>query len=355
MKITLFIIAFILNVSSLFCQEEKVLNVAVFNSAPFCEHYSDGAYGGLMVDLWEDIAKRNNYQYKYYDETVQGLLTGIESGKYDVGLGALPITPKREKYVDFSHAVNHSGIGYAMAKDNNILSKNSIYQLVISLLELLAGLLVLLLLSGIVVWWAERKHTRDNPDSGISSIYDALWWSAVTMTTVGYGDKVPKSAIGKFLGIIWIFASILLLSLFTANASAILSQDHHVLDINSVTDLRSLKVGSAIKSAGEELLHDEHIDHETYKDIYIALDALVEGEIECVVNNAPVLYYIIRHDKKYMDRLVIGEHLLVKNNMGIALQHNSPIEEEVNVAILELINEPKWHYEFHKYFEDFDD
>lgn len=63
------------------------------------------------------------------------------------------------------------------------------------------------------------------------------------MTTVGYGDKVPNSRVGKALGITWIFTSIILLSLYTANASAIIMSKQANVDINTAQDLRRARVG----------------------------------------------------------------------------------------------------------------
>ncbi|XP_048588071.1 potassium voltage-gated channel subfamily A member 10 [Nematostella vectensis] len=55
---------------------------------------------------------------------------------------------------------------------------------------------IMLLLSSTAVFYAEAelKNTQ------FSSIPDAFWWAIITITTIGYGDKVPISAAGKFIG-----------------------------------------------------------------------------------------------------------------------------------------------------------
>lgn len=52
--------------------------------------------------------------------------------------------------------------------------------------------------------------------STITSFWDALWWTLVTMSTLGYGNMVPVTAGGKVVSIIAIFAGILLVALLTA-------------------------------------------------------------------------------------------------------------------------------------------
>jgi len=39
----------------------------------------------------------------------------------------------------------------------------------------------------------------EGPENGFTSIPRGMYWSIVTMTTVGYGDIAPKTAIGQFL------------------------------------------------------------------------------------------------------------------------------------------------------------
>ncbi|KAB0793700.1 hypothetical protein PPYR_13320 [Photinus pyralis] len=77
-------------------------------------------------------------------------------------------------------------------------------------------LLVFFLVLGIVifaslVYYAERIQA--NPHNDFKSIPLGLWWALVTMTTVGYGDMVPKTYIGMFVGALCALAGVLTIAL----------------------------------------------------------------------------------------------------------------------------------------------
>ena len=51
---------------------------------------------------------------------------------------------------------------------------------------------------------------------GFDSLGDALWWSAQTVTTVGYGDVVPASSGGRLIGVFVMLFGVASVSLITA-------------------------------------------------------------------------------------------------------------------------------------------
>ncbi|KAI9520763.1 hypothetical protein NQZ68_013168 [Dissostichus eleginoides] len=55
-------------------------------------------------------------------------------------------------------------------------------------------------------------HAAKSPMVSFSSIPASYWWSIITVTTVGYGDMVPRSVPGQVLALIIILSGILLLS-----------------------------------------------------------------------------------------------------------------------------------------------
>ncbi|XP_053541912.1 potassium voltage-gated channel subfamily KQT member 1 [Ictalurus punctatus] len=54
-----------------------------------------------------------------------------------------------------------------------------------------------LIFSSYFVYLAEKDTVDEEGKTGFMSYADALWWGVVTVTTIGYGDKVPQTWIGK--------------------------------------------------------------------------------------------------------------------------------------------------------------
>jgi voltage-gated potassium channel len=59
-------------------------------------------------------------------------------------------------------------------------------------------LVLLVVMSSAFMYFAEHE---DQPDK-FQDIPSTMWWSVVTLTTVGYGDVYPVTALGKVLGAI---------------------------------------------------------------------------------------------------------------------------------------------------------
>ncbi len=103
----------------------------------------------------------------------------------------------------------------------DILDNRSRYA---AFLTILLTILVLTVASVLVLQFESKS-----PDANITSGGDALWYSIVTITTVGYGDRYPVTAAGRItaafimfmgVGIIGALASILASLLVGSSASA---------------------------------------------------------------------------------------------------------------------------------------
>lgn len=71
-------------------------------------------------------------------------------------------------------------------------------------------------ISGIGIYLIESPHE----DAQITNLIDAFWWASATVTTVGYGDVVPVTEIGRLLGIILMFVGISIIGTFISALGA---------------------------------------------------------------------------------------------------------------------------------------
>jgi len=95
----------------------------------------------------------------------------------------------------------------------------------------LVALFVCLLVFSSFIYYAELGQ----PGSQIDSIPDGFWWAIVTMTTVGYGDKVPVGYVGKLVGSACAIAGVLTLAIPVPIITGHFNRFHSGTDKSSLT------------------------------------------------------------------------------------------------------------------------
>ena len=116
-------------------------------------------------------------------------------------------------------------------------------------ITLLAALIVLVV-SSVAVLQFESKSLGANIKSG----GDALWWAIVTITTVGYGDFYPVTALGRLTGVFVMFTGVGIIgALASILASVLVPQPDETAAATKATEEASRASEEAERAASTEL------------------------------------------------------------------------------------------------------
>ncbi|RJS92874.1 transporter substrate-binding domain-containing protein [Salinisphaera sp. Q1T1-3] len=321
----------------------RTLEVGTKVAPPFVERGPDGALTGLSIALWQRVAERLDLGTHYVERPLPALVSGLADGSLDVSVAALTVTESREARIDFSFPFYTTGLAIAVPRHGGSpiwLTVKRFFSW--PFFTALAALTAVLLIVGVLIWLAERgRNAEEFGGRALEGLGSGFWWAAVTMTTVGYGDKSPRTPLGRLIGLVWMFAAIIIISSFTAAIATSLTVGSLASGIHGVSDLAHVRVVTVADSAAVEALRNRGIRSSTRASLAEALDAVAEGDADAAVYDAPLLRYRVSEDNARDLMMVDGT--FDRQDYAFALAQGSPLREPINRAILAELDSSDWN------------
>lgn len=335
----------VLSITSNVFPQTDTLKVGYNIEPPFVVKNENNSLSGASVWLWENIAEENDITYEYIPLSFEELLSGLENERIDVSLSPVTITSERLKQIDFStpYYIAHAAIlqNEVTPLEKSLQFMKSFFS--INFLRALGGLALVILIFGVLIWLFERHQNQEEFDKSPKGIWEGFWWSAVTMTTVGYGDKSPRSTGGRIISLIWMFTAIIIISGFTASIASSLTVNNISSSDGNIDDFKEKSLGTVEKSATSEWLKNNFFSNKKeFKSVDELLNALESQQIDAIAYDRPILKNI-----KKQDTLAKYNFVNVKYNpqfyaFGLSKTLPEPLQEAINYSMLYNIEKMDW-------------
>ncbi len=125
-------------------------------------------------------------------------------------LGSLPGVPALRFLRIPSLVLTVRALRHTVPKDARLAARQRLAES--TLLAVVLVVLVVVTLGSIAIVLVEAPMENANIKTG----EDAVWWSIVTVATVGYGDRFPVTSMGRLIGTTMIVMGVSLFSVFTS-------------------------------------------------------------------------------------------------------------------------------------------
>jgi ABC-type amino acid transport substrate-binding protein len=348
----MFILVLCISSLSGFSQTRENLKLGIMVEPPFVIKTPEGTFTGLSIDLWNSISSQEGVDYELveYNDHLS-LIRALDFAEIDLSINPIQVNEIRLKMLDVSQPFYVSSIGIATSQVMKTQAGTFLRNFFsFQFFRIVFFLLMIMFIFGTILWMVERKQNRRQFRSGLTGLFDGLWWSAVTMTTVGYGDKAPKTRLGRIIAIIWMFTAIITISGFTGTIASSLTVQSLGRNIQDLEDLRNANmIGSVNASSSEAFLRSNDIEiNVLYENVEESLLALSAKDIEVLLYDKTVLDYFISR-LQLNNKVVLLPISFNKQYCSFFLPRNSPHLSWINPILVRTINEVTWQELLKKY------
>jgi polar amino acid transport system substrate-binding protein len=327
-------------------QENPV--IVAIELMPPCVMKSDEAYTGFEIELWEAISKDLGLDFTYSETDMDGIFKDLIEGQAHVGFSCITITHAREELVDFSHHTLDSGLRILVSNKKEFSLIEPVKSLFSPLvMKAMAYLGLFIIVCGHVFWWLEKgKHLISV--NYFPGIFQSFWYVMVTMTTVGYGDIVPRKWLGRVMAFLVMMIGIGFFGWAIAQLSSAITLQKLHSDITDHRDLRNKIVATVKGTTSIDALDDLGAIVVPVKVIDEAIEKLLEHKVDAVVFDSPTILYYARNEAA--GKVAVVGNLFDLQYYGFLFPQGSELREPVNRALLKLHTTGQYDKIFNKWF-----
>ncbi len=318
------------------------LKVAVYEAPPFIFKDKNGSWTGLSIQLWEEIAACLGLTYTYVQMPLDEVVKGLTSGSCDL-CPSLVLSIHRAGEFEFTEPYLYSHGAVVTLHKSLIKTISSFRGVLLNRKVLIIGMAMIfgMILFSLLLTFAERKHPKGHfSGSLVQRLGSSLWFSAVTMTTVGYGDKTPLSPIGRLITFFWMLAGVLIIALFTGAVASDITRAEMRGNITSFSDLTRFHVGCIEGSRMDSLLATMGIPAARYELPEDAKKGFQSGRINAFAGDMVSLEYLMNQRKLGdLEIFTLPDSALF---YAFGVRNGLPQLSAINRELLDITLLPNW-------------
>jgi polar amino acid transport system substrate-binding protein len=229
--------------------QARTLKVGVWNEPPYVIVNSSGTIAGMSLQVWKVMAKEAGIDYEMvvYDN-IDDIFGAFGTGAIDASVGPHAATASRAGKVLFTQPYFTTSIGImARITPSGPLERLRPF-LTKAFITGIISLILILLIVGQLLWTFERRHNPDEfPTSWVKGVGSGMWVALSVLTSVGFGDVVPRTRGGRIICSIWMIISMGAATTLTAGVASVLTtsftaQYMPARNINTVSELHGKSI-----------------------------------------------------------------------------------------------------------------
>ena len=321
----------------------RVLQVGIAERPPYSMKDEKGEWRGIGPDLWEEVAKKLGIKFRYEECLQSEMHEKLKHHEIDMilvigqGVDFLGTEDITQPYV-FSHGAAVIGFSSITSTIENIM-KHLIQSGVFFIMLIM--FLAMLVISLILVHFEGRQENGHFVEGDpVKRFASALWFTAVNMTCIGYGDSEKLSMAGRTITFLWMMMGILFISLFTGTVVSSITTADLNASLTRIEDLSHYRCGVFAGAKMEKVLLAKGIPARKYPTLMEGFGALQRGQISAFAVDAISATTIV--NQEYPGQYKICVMPTVQLLYSFAFRKNDPLFDPVNGEVIRATLNPDW-------------